>query len=230
MSYIWNALIEAIQTDFCIAKIQYTVSGSRVSPYLEYLPVVLYDPERRSSPEERLSQIDINPYHRFGEIYKHILNPERGDPNDAVLCDLITHVLAEVDRICGMCKRDFQIMLVMKDLDDGCFGDAKSVQLFTVVEKRAIAEALIMFFRTSNSLRCLDTLFNMILTDFEIQIRDNREIVFYNPFAYDGLMDKKLRFIINLFLPVEYPYVIHWQKTYGTIGRDISIMLEEFVL
>ena len=249
MNYIWHPLIEAIQRGYNTTKLQYRLKDRRffcevgeeklgfdagaykISPLLEYMPLVLYDPDEAADREEQFSRMDVNPYHRFDEIFRHILLPERNDPNDLVVCDIITHMLAHIDRICGMSKRDFQLMLIINEITGGCYGDAERVfQLFSVIEKRALAEALIMLYKTSNPLRCLDVLFSVIMTDYHIRLRDNEEVVFYNPYGFDEREVKKLRFIIVLFLPIDFPYVIHWRYTYGTVGLDESIKLEEFVL
>ena len=248
MNYIWFPLIEAIQADYDTTKIRYRVcdktffdtldgetvrvsaDAHHVSPLLEYIPVAMYDPENAVKLEDKLSRADVNPFYRFTSIFSHILNPERHDQNDLILCDIITHFLAHVDRICGMCRRDFRILIIINEIENGCFGDFKDVfRLFNTMEKRALAEGLIMLYKTSNSLRSLDALFHVILTDFEVRLRDNEEVVFYNPYGFDERDDKKLRFIIKLFLPVGFPFVIHWQYTYGSVDHDESMMVERFV-
>lgn len=232
LGYIWYIIITAIQLELDPERIHYTVKDHRVSPWAEYMPDTIAGREHPSPTTEEMSQVDINPFWRldFVPIFEKILIPGRDDPNDAIICDLITHVLADVDRICGMCGRDFRVLLVMKDISDGCFGDKQTAALFSVFEKRALAEALIMLYKTSDSLMCLSNLFTMIMTDFVIRDRDYREIVFYNPNAFDEREDGKLRFIIGLFLPLDYSYAVHWRYTYGVIERGESMTLEAFVL
>ena len=82
---------------------------------------------------------------------------------------------------------------------------------------------------TINCLRSLDILFTMIMTDFHVRLRSN-EVLFYTPYPYDGSVDKKLQYVIKLFVPIGYPCVIHWEYTYGSIGHDESMVLEAFVL
>ncbi|MCL1976061.1 MAG: hypothetical protein FWG61_07885 [Firmicutes bacterium] len=249
MNYIWYPFIEALQSDFDTTKIRYrlcdrvffdTLNGDtirvsagahHISPLLEHIPLALYDPDHVVKEEDKFTHADVNPYIRFGSIFSHILSPERTDPNDLIVCDIITHMLAHIDRICGMSKRDFKLMLIIKEIENGCFGENNEVfALFNTVEKRAIAEILLMLYATSHSLRCLDALFRMIMTNFHLRMRDNTEIVFYTPYAFDEREDKKLRFIIKLFLPIDYPYTIHWRYTYGSIEHDESMILERFVL
>ena len=249
MNYIWNPLIEAVQNDCDITKLRYRLrdrkfvfdigddliyydaGAHQVSPLLEYLPKVVYDPNGVVTLAEKLSRVDVNPYHRFGFIFEHILRPGRNDPNDLVVCDIITHMLAHIDRICGMFRRDFRMLIILSELEQRSrvYG-ADEFKLFSVREKRALCEALIMFYKTSNSLRSIDALFGMIMTDFSVRIRDNREVVFYNPNWYDERENKKLEFIIRLFLPIDFTYVIHWHNTYGSVDHDESMAVEDFIL
>ena len=249
MNYIWYPMIEAIQADFDTTKIHYRVcdttffdtldgeavrisaNAHHISPLLEYMPLAIYDPDGVVTLEDKLARVDVNPYQRFTAIFSHILKPERYDPNDLIVCDIITHMLAHIDRICGMRKRDFRILSIIDEIERGCFGNARDVfSLFTVKEKRALAEGLIMLYETSNNLRCLDVLLHIIMTDFEVRLKDNEEVVFYNPYGFNEQEDKKLRFIIKLFLPVDFLFVIHWQYTYGSIDHDESMILESFVI
>ena len=249
MNYIWYPFIEAIQHGYDTEKIHYRVRDRKffanvgnekvgynagahyVSPLLEYIPLVLYDPDKTIKQEEKFARVDVNPFHRFGFIFNHILRPERNDPNDLIVCDIITHMLAHMDRVCGMSKHDFRLLLIEEELRAGYYGDADdAINLFSVAEQRALSEALLMLYKTANSLRCLDVLFSTVMTDFDIRIRDNEEIIFYNPYGFTKREDKKLQFIIKLFLPIGFTYVIHWRYTYGTVEHDESMMLEKFVL
>ena len=249
MNYIWYPFIEAIQSAYDTTKIRYrlsdrmffdTLDGEKIrvpagahhiSPLLEYIPLALYDPDQVVDQEDKFSHVDVNPYVRFGHIFSHILSPERNDPNVLVVCDIFAHMLAHLDRICGMSKRDFRLMLMVDEIEKGCFGDDLEVfRLFSVSEKRALAEMLHMLYETSNCLRCLDALFHLIMTGFRVRLRDYREVVFYTPYAFEEREDKKLRFIIKLFLPIDFSYVIHWRYTYGSIEHDESMLLERFVL
>ena len=248
MNYIWYPLIEAIEADYDTTKIHFRVCdrvffdtlddekvrvsarAHHISPLFEYMPLALYDPDKTVGLEEKLSRVDVNPFHRFTRIFSQILSPERYDPNDLVICDIVTHILAHIDRICGMRMRDFRLLLMINEIEIGCYGNIKEgFRLFSISEKRAVAEILIMLYETSNCLRCLDALFQIIMTDFEVRLRDNVEVVFYNPNGYDEREDKKLQTIVKLFLPIDFPCVIHWRYTYGSIEHDESMILERFV-
>ena len=249
MNYIWAPLIEALQAGYDTTKINYRVrdrvfydstdyevvpvsaGAHHTSPLFEYIPRVLHGPGEKIRNEEKFSKIDVNPYDRFTSIFKHILSPERSDQNDVIVCDVMTHILAHIDRICGMSRRDFRILLIIGEIEAGWFGEnGGALRLFSVFEKRALAEALIMLYETSNGIRILDALFNMIMTDIDVQIRDNEEIVFYSPYGLDEREEEKLRLIIKLFVPVGIPYVVHSRYTYGTIGREGDVRLEEWVI
>jgi len=229
MSWIWHTLIKAIQLEYDPSVINYVVSDeNRLSPYIEQIPLALYDPENIVSPEEIFNRVEVNPYLRFSKIFTRILNPERDEPNDEIVCDLVTHVLADIDRICGMSKRDFQLVLIVKDLDSGCFGD--DISLFSAVEKKALAQVLLLFYKIPDFIQALLVLFSLIMRDVYLTNRDNTELVFYIPRPFDESDDMKLRFIIKIFVPIDFTYVIHWQYTYGVIDRPETIRIDRFVL
>jgi len=313
MNYVWYPLIRAMQLGYDTTKIQYRVKSKiadfkidkdllrfdilphRVSPLMEYMPVVLFDPDEAVKPEHKFAHADINPYYRFEDIFDYILSPKRNcrydcfppgkpanppqceeckmpkhscrrcrgkcpdcmrpalkckdcpnykdgtrkcacsihrnDTNDLIVCDIIAHMLAHIDRHCGMNKKDFHIMLLLREMENGCYGDADIfIKLFDVVEKRALVEAMLMFYETQNGFRTLDTLLTRIMTDFSVVLRDNAEAVLYNSYGYDAVADKKIRFIVKLLLPIGLPYIIHWQNTYGTLDHEESMKMGEFVL
>ena len=234
MNYIWQILIKAIERDIDPAGIHYAVNHSRggdchISPWLEHMPM---------AGEDVLSHADTNPYFSYEAIFKDILRPgpaenQRDDINRAAVCDLIMHTLADVARVCGMCKRDFYILLIIRDIENGCFGAPPP---FSEAEKRALAETILLWYKTADSLQCLRALLTAILTDFYIMVKNNEEIVFYNPHPFNRnssqsrQTERKLRFVADLFLPIDYPYTIHWRYTYGLIGKDDNMRIGAFVL
>jgi len=249
MNYIWYPLMKALEHGYDPVKIHYRVKDRefyynvgdeefvynaeehRISPLFEYVPIVLRDPSDVGELKDMLTCVDVNPFDRFGKIFNHILNPDRNDPNDLIICDILLHILAYVDRICGMTKQDFQTMLIISEFEQGFYGDIKDAfGLFRQTEKRAIAEGLMMLYETQNCFRSIDTLFGKIMTYFSVWFRGSEEVLFYTPFHYNEVENKKLQLIIDLFLPINIPHVVHWQYTYGVIGQDSSMLLEKFVL
>jgi len=230
--YIWYPFIKSICNNKDIVNIHYKLGGSNtkdfvgnaaISPFLEYVPKTI-----SASNDDDYSTVDVNPYFRFKKVFKDILNTEN-NLNYEILCDIIMHTLVNIDRICGMNRRDFLIMTIIDEIDEGYYG-SEAVKLFNTVEKRFLAEVLIMFYNTSDSLSCLTALFKMILTDFQITLKDNEEFIFYNPDPFDKQKVEKIKFVIKLFLPIGFPYTIHWRYSYGYVGYSESMNCEEFVL
>jgi len=231
--YIWYPFIEALCHEKDAVGIHYRlghntnslIGNASISPFLEYVPKTLYSSNEDASDYRT---VDVNPYFRFKKIFKDILNSE-SNANYEIVCDLIMHILVDIDRICGMNRRDFLITMIVDGIERGHYG-REAIQLFNMVEKRVLAEVLIMFYNTSDSLSCLKTLFTMIMTDFDIILKDNEEFIFYNPYPFDQQNNEKIKFIIKVLLPIGFPYVIHWRYSYGYIGYAESMNCEEFVL
>ena len=231
--YIWYPFIKTIRNNRNTTKIHYklgnstkgSIGNAAISPLLEYVPETIYT---SSDEETDYSTVYVNPYFRFKAIFKDILNSEINS-NYEVLCDIIMHILVNIDIVCGMSKRDFLTMIIMDEIDKGYYG-TEIAKLFNTVEKRALAEILIMFYNTSDSLGCLTALFKMVMTDFQIIIKDNKEFVFFSPSPFDKQNNEKVKSIIKLFLPIGFPYVVHWRYSYGYIGHSECMNCEEFVL
>lgn len=230
--YIWYPFIKAICTNKDTTDIHYRIGNNTkgsigdacVSPLLEYVPKTTY----ASGEDDDYSAVDINPYFRFATIFKDMLTAEN-EFNYALINDVIMHTLVNIDRICGMSKRDFLIISIIDEIDKGFYGSGAG-KLFNMIEKRALAEILIMFYNSTDSISCMRALFKTIMTDFQIIIKENEEFVFYNPNAFDEQNHEKIKLIIKLFLPIGFSYVIHWGYSYGYIGYSESMNCEEFVL
>ncbi len=69
-----------------------------------------------------------------------------------------------------------------------------------------------------------------MLPDCEIYIREGEEFVFYMRQPWEETAEKKLRYLIRLFLPLSCLCTIHWTKTYGVVGYEDTMQLEDFVL
>jgi hypothetical protein len=210
----------------------YNAEEHRISPLFEYIPIVLRDPHDVNELKDMLTCVDVNPFDRFGKIFNHILHPDRNDPNDLIICDILLHILAYVDRICGMTKRDFQALLIIDEIEQGFYGCSikNTFDLFNHTEKRAIAEALMMLYETQSCFRSIDALLGKIMPYFSCWFRDNEEVLFYTPFPHNEVESRKLQLIIDLLLPINLPYVVHWQYTYGVVEQESSMLLEKFVV
>ena len=228
INQIWGPYLALVQQDISPEKLYYIVKNNRVSPYLELQADNLYGNSSGSS----FQKLDVNPYIRFFSIFEPLITPDDlgYEEFSQALSDIILHYLADLDLKAGMCKQDFYTAFIIQDIENGVFGDAREFTMFTAIEKWEIARILIYFYKTADSVYCFSLVLKKLLPVCEILIREGEEIVFYMRERQNETDSKKLLFLIRLFLPLSFPYTIHWGKTYGITGYNETMELGSFVL
>lgn len=226
---IWAPYLILLQQEGDLTRLHYSVKNSRVSPYLELQAESLHG---NGTYREGDAQLDVNPYVRFFSIFDPLLTPDDlgYEEFDQALSDIILHYLADLDIKMGMCKHDFYLKLLIQDLEQGTYGGLSELAAFTKMEKRIIAEWLLRFYHTGDGPGSLSGAANALLPVCEIYIREGEEFVFYMRQPKDEAEEKRIRFLIRLFLPLSCSCTIHWTQTYGVIGYEETMQMEDFVL
>jgi hypothetical protein len=183
----------------------------------------IYNPAEEEETEEYIFTSDFSKVIEFKKQKLNIISA-----NISELCDIITHLLAQTDTICGMAKQDFQVMAVMREMEAGLFGYADCVKLFTLIERRIIADSLLTLYRTSDIFGCIRRIFKSVEPDVYIQIRNGEELVLYAQTKETEEKSNRINFLISMFVPVGYKRAVHWEYTYGVVLEKEK--LEEFVL
>ncbi|MDE7312400.1 MAG: hypothetical protein K2N87_12405 [Eubacterium sp.] len=226
---IWAPYLAVVQQGGDLLALHYTVKNTRVSPYLEMQTDSLHGNGNYAQGQARL---EVNPYVRFFSIFDPLLASEDlgYEAFEQALSDIMLHELADLDIKMGMCRHDFYIRLLIRDIEQGTFGGEQELAVFSVMEKRQAAEWLLSFYHTADASASLAGAVHAILPDCEIYMREGEEFVFYMRQPWEETEEKKLRFLIRLFLPLACSYTIHWTKTYGVIGYEDTMQMEDFVL
>lgn len=228
-SQIWAPYLSMLQREGDLTRLHYTVKNNRVSPYLELQAESLHG---NGTYEDGFARLDVNPYVRFFSIFDPLLTPDDlgYEEFDQALSDLILHELADLDIKMGMCKHDFQIRMLMRDLEQGVYGGLAELEAFTKMEKRIIAEYLSAFYHTGDGPGSLSGVVRALLPICEIYIREGEEFVFYMRQPPEETEERRILFVIRLFLPLSCSYTIHWTQTYGVLGYEETMQMEDFVL
>jgi len=226
---IWAPYLTMLQQERDPSRLHYHVKNNAVSPYLELLAESLYG---NGTYGDGLARLDVNPYVRFFSIFDPLLTPDnRGyEEFDEALSDIILHALADLDIKMGMCRYDFQLKLLVRDLEQGVYGGLPQLAVFNGMEKRTIAEWLLRFYHTADGPDSLSGAVHALLPDCEIYIREGEEFVFYMRQPQDETDENKIRFLIRLFLPLSCSCTVHWTQTYGVLGYEETMQMEDFIL
>ena len=225
---IWGPYLAVKQQERNTAELYYMVKNNRVSPYLELQADDLYG----NRYDGNFSKLDVNPYIRFFAVFDSLLTPDDlgYDEFNQALSDILLHYLADLDLKLGMCKQDFYIGFLVKDIEEGAVGSQDGLKEFKGTEKREIAKWLLSFYRTGDSVFCLSKAAKKLLPSCEILVRESEEFVFHMREPWNEQTEKRLLFLIQMFLPLSASYTIHWVETYGVVGYEETMRLESFVL
>lgn len=216
MNYVWELLIQAKQQGISKEKISF-VCPRQFSPYME----ISYD---HLNETELVTEVDVNPYYRFSEVFKGYFHPDYLEDIEIreILFDLFFHYLAELDSYMGVTKREYQVNFVIKDMENGIFGDVAKEQFkyCTINEKKEIA----------NNVLCLYTISEGVyLFQDSIKKLFDKATIFANNSDRDMLLihlavpetkerEQKVQLLKTIFLPLKYEMRIYWEHLFGVIG------------
>lgn len=228
-NYIWAPYLMMLQQGKDPQRLHYTVKHNRVSPYLELQAESLHG---NGTYEDGSARLDVNPYVRFFRIFDPFLTPDDlgYEEFEQALSDIMLHELADLDVKMGMCRHDFYLRLLMRDLEQGVYADRQLLEVFTKMEKCVIAEWILSFYHTGDGPNSLSGVVEALLPVCKIYVREGEEFVFYMREPFDADAEKKIRFLIHLFLPLSCSCTIHWTRTYGVLGYEETMRMEDFIL
>lgn len=227
MDYIWEPIIQFLQNEIDLEELSYIVQKNQTSPYLELQSDSLFEEKWINGV---VNAVDVNPYVRFSEIFTSFLTADDLGYNEfnAAFSDILLHFLASIDLKMGMCKREFYIKFIIADMQ-ACL-NKEEWDVFNIVEKRVVADGILNLYETSDYMMNLLDVTQKIIPYCLVSVRDRKEIIFYMREPRKSKSERKIMALIHLFLPISYHYVIHWTKTYGTVGYDESMILGDFIL
>lgn len=226
---IWGPYLALLKRDESPVKLHYTVGSRGVSPYLELQADDLYS---EGFYRDGFSHLDVNPYVRFFPIFNPLLTPDNMgyEEFNHALSDVLLHYLADLDVKLGMCKQDFYIGFLVRDMEQGAFGGLDELTFFTGSQKQVIAKWLLCFYQTGDGIGSLLGAVRALFPVCEVFIREGGEIVFHMREPQSEAAGKRLGYLVRLFLPLSCDYTVHWMETYGVIGYDETMGQEGFLL
>ena len=255
MNYVWELMIKALQQEIDETQIHFNIFNLRknidasmthsykkdsyehneshvyainpnISPYVEVSPLSMFQEDLTG---DAISKVDVNPYIRFIEIFYEWLSPdiEICTEFSEKLADVIMHYLAHIDMKSGMTLRAYYIKFIENDMTSGIFGDG--IKLFSLLERRRIACEILNLYITRDYMSCAKRAIKDIFPFCQILLFSNEEIIFYMRMPENTETNKKIKFIIKLFMPLNIKIAVHWQYTYGIIDCAATAKVEGFI-
>lgn len=230
MNYLWEVFVKAEEQGIPKEHIQFLIAEN-YSAYMEISDVFLNQKEMDGK-----TQIEVNPYYRFYDIFKELCQPEmREFPNlKKSLINLIFHLLAKNDSLAGMTKAEYYKKLLYQDIRCGAFGkDAKeSIRLFVREEREIILSGLLRQYQTGSSLDIFKDMIEELIPN-NIVYHSNEN--FYEILVYVGVKKEKqiadkVEFLIKMFVDLPYQVDIYYEYHFGIMGVEQTMKIDEIAL
>ena len=137
------------------------------------------------------------------------------------------------EKISGMNKHEYMRKFIKKDIENGYFGDSigEKWKLFTLEEQETITTQMIDMYQTGSSVEIARKAILGVFHDgyiyFNKVLKD--ELLIFAGIVEKDVYKAKMQFLIELFLPIDFKYVIFWSKHFGIIGND-ELMKENSIV
>ncbi|WPP42967.1 iron-dependent peroxidase [Paenibacillus hunanensis] len=228
MNYIWDLLIHAEEQGIPASSITF-VPAQSYSPYMELSLNEL-------NATEVGQQVELNPYYRFETLFKNWFHPDLQEDEEmrTVLFDMIIHFLAQIDRYEGMTRREYEIRFVLRDLEQGVFGDeaAQYIGMLNRDEQEQLGEQLLRLYETGEPIALLRQLLRRWFPRSLIYVnRDERQEML----VYLGQPDHesnraKVNILLLLFVPIPFEVRMYWAHHFGLVGTDETMKIDNIAL
>ena len=229
MQYIWEVVLAARKSGIAEKDLQYREAQIR-SPYLEISFVDL----NTQSVEQNV--IEVNPFYRFQDLFCELLdiNNIEYEKTKELYVDAVFHYLAMTDLRMGMTRRDYYLLLLTGELEDGQFGRrAKdAIQLFSPVEKKYIVLSLLDLVQSGSHFEIFKSLFCKIYSNAILYVSQDRanELFLYVGRKKTIEETQRVTFLIDTFLPLSMRTEIFYADHFGILDVEETMVLDRTLL
>lgn len=228
MNYIWDMVIRAERNGLDKKNIKFLAAGV-YSPYME----LSYENINNTEVQQ---EVEINPYYRYDSIFKDFLDVNYSDERELreTLFDILIHLLTDIDIVQGMNKKEYYMRFVLRDIDNGIFGNGikEKINYFNKDEKEIIAGNIIRIYGMGEAIYLFkDTVKKIFKKSLIYANREEKdELIVYAGQKKNHYSRQKMELIRELFLPVGFHAEIYWEHHFGIIGFDEVMMIDSIAL
>lgn len=234
MNYIWDTVIKAKKLGIKEERLRF-VLAKEYSPYMEMSFCAINELLENESKEEEIS-IELNPYYRYHEIFKNMFSLEYDENRELKeeIFDWCIHYLAKVDVNHGLNLREFLRIFVSEEIEKGIYGKEikEDWEMFSSEEKEFVAHKIIDTYQLGHQIQPMKEAISYIFPDSYIYTNhmEKAEILVYVGKKRRERYERQMRFLENMFLPLEYSCRTYWSNHFGIIGMDETMTVDKIAL
>ncbi len=229
MNYIWDVALKAQEQGVPLKDIVFRPAR----PATPYTEIAFSDINQR---ELTNPVIEVNAMYRFNDIFKSLLDLEYVDDTEfkEVLFDALMHYLVGVDLRQGLCRWDYYQKFLKQDFGDGKFG-AGYKEMFDSYDRqqaRYLSAYLTGQYQAGSSLFYLRAMIKALYPQSIVYLNEDKELelLIYIGKKESPELRRQVECLCDAFVPFEYSIHLFWDKHFGIIGIDETMVPDEIVL
>ena len=209
---------------------------------LKFTPILNGSPYREANFEElNLAElfetaIYINPLYRFSHIFGTLLDINETEYPELreMAFDVFMHIQSKRDLRAGLTKSGYYVRAILRDMLTGAYGTkaSETITLFSNSEAQSVLYNMLMLFRKGTSMELFRYAARLIYPNAFVYRNNDvyRELLIYLPQQKNDVDEKKLNFLISIFLDINYTVYTFWGRHFGVIGFNETLKFEQMLL
>lgn len=230
MNYIWDTLILARRKKIDVDTIYFKLAEV-YSPYLEIaMSYINYE------IKENTTELEVNPFYRFHDMFSRLFMPDNEDYKELreELLNCMLHYINNIDIYSGMNQHEFMRVFIRRDIENGYFGEhmQKEWNLFSQTEQETIMTQMIDMYQTGSGVEIARKAILGVFHDGYIYFNKTlkNELLVFAGIQEKEVYKRKMEFLLEMFMPLDFTYRIYWARHFGIIGREEIMKTDSIVL
>lgn len=230
MRYLWEVVLEAQEKEQELGRLRFFHEPDS-SPYMELSLPCLNQTELEGQEE-----IGVNTYFRFYSIFLDLYGPEQQEFPQLrkSLTNVVLHMLAENDVRMGMTKEEYYKKLLAIDIAGGIFGRKASqvFPTFTKQEQGWLLSGWLRHYQVESPLTVFTDMVHGLIDKSVVYHNNDRplEILIFINRKEDQVLKEKIKFLIYLFLDIQYHTEIYYEYHFPIIGVEDTMQIDEIAI
>ena len=229
MNYAWEVVLRAMEQG--------------LDPHgIQFHPELNGNPYREASFDElNLTElgdgsVGINPLYRFTHLFGVLfdINEDRYPQMRAMLFDVFMHYRSQLDLRQGLTKSEYYARAILRDLLTGAYGEraAEAVTLFSNAEAKSILYCMLTLIKGGGSIELFRHAVRTVYPKAMIYRNNDvfREVLIYLPRRKNEADEKKLDFLVSMFLDINYTAYAFWGRHFGVIDIEETLRFDEMLI
>lgn len=229
MNYAWEAGLAADEAGIEREELRF-VPVRNGSPYMEVTS------ETINTTRLNRKEVEVNPLYRFSDIFSGVfdVNLEGMEATRELFIDVCLHYYVQVDLRQGLSKQEYALRFLLTDLLDGvCASQAADVvRQFEKGKLRRMMRLILKLYHCGSSVYLFKEVMRCMYPDSLVYASNDavRQILIYVGIKETKTERERLEFLQDMFLPINYEVFLFWDRHFGIMDVDETMVLDEMVL